>query len=455
MSKVQALPSTAAIKDPEVRAYLDALTNAWNLRNGNIGHTDDERFVTKGELSGMAIDAIAQALEGVVGAPSTVGGRPGGGVGIPPFVANPATLLLIDKLRQLIPLLSIPVTADIKATAENAEAGVLSVRNVQAQKDYALAQAVNTIWAVVNNGQSQAGGTSSIIQDGALAEATTLYAAATRWTQIQSEVVNPDGTSRIAAIRQEASTNTQARSALWTLRLNVGDPEHPKVAGFGIGITSQNERLYSAFTVLADQFYVASAENPGSAPFRVDTQSNTVHLKNTVLESDIASSNYNGQGWQNGGTITDYGTSGWLIRRSNGQAVFNSIYARGDIRATSVTAGSITADSIVAGSITSASLQSGAIGAVSHGAETAGISSPSGFRSVIAIGNGGYDADQGGSATVRRATLTISWDGGNNTSTDGYGGISCGANVGGATTITATISGPGNGKSVTLFGVKR
>ncbi|MNL48575.1 hypothetical protein D3C87_1714460 [compost metagenome] len=44
------------------------------------------------------------------------------------------------------------------------------------------------------------------------------------------------------------------------------------------------------------------------------------------------------------------GVSGWYINRG-GSAEFNNIYARGDIRATSVTADTITADNIISGSL--------------------------------------------------------------------------------------------------------
>lgn len=44
------LPPLSSITDPAVRAYLKALSDGWNVRNGYIGD-GGEKFVTKDELT--------------------------------------------------------------------------------------------------------------------------------------------------------------------------------------------------------------------------------------------------------------------------------------------------------------------------------------------------------------------------------------------------------------------
>lgn len=75
----ESLPPTSGIKDPEVRQYLDALTNTWQLRNGAIGHDDRERFVTKGEFEALAGEAYRGYISGAIG--GVTGGPPGGDPG--------------------------------------------------------------------------------------------------------------------------------------------------------------------------------------------------------------------------------------------------------------------------------------------------------------------------------------------------------------------------------------
>lgn len=52
MSKavIPQLPPLSSITDPAVRAYLKALTDAWNVRNGYVG-SGGEKFVTQDEMT--------------------------------------------------------------------------------------------------------------------------------------------------------------------------------------------------------------------------------------------------------------------------------------------------------------------------------------------------------------------------------------------------------------------
>ena len=74
---VQQLPSTASVEDPQVRAYLDALTNAWQLRNGDIGD-EQHRFITLEEFDRLARDSITGFFTGGPGGGGPTVGRPPG-----------------------------------------------------------------------------------------------------------------------------------------------------------------------------------------------------------------------------------------------------------------------------------------------------------------------------------------------------------------------------------------
>ena len=92
-NRVQALPSTFSIEDPAVRSFCDALANAWELRNGNIGADDSKRFITKEEFDGMARNAMYTALSGAADSVVTKGPTTGDGA-----VAGP----ILDLIEQMI-----------------------------------------------------------------------------------------------------------------------------------------------------------------------------------------------------------------------------------------------------------------------------------------------------------------------------------------------------------------
>ena len=96
---VTPLPPTAGIQDPQVRAYLDAFTNAWQLRNGEIGATEDARFVTKGEMKEVTASALAEIFASGGSAIGPGGGSPGSpGSRLPVLLDNLATWVLGSEL---------------------------------------------------------------------------------------------------------------------------------------------------------------------------------------------------------------------------------------------------------------------------------------------------------------------------------------------------------------------
>lgn len=128
---VEQLPPTSGVSDPQVRQFLDALANAWSLRNGNTGYTDEERFITKGEFDNLAQKAflgyVSGAVGGVVGGP--VGPRPPGNYEqIASSIVNSA---LYGLLNARIPEIRKPyeLLSELDELLSNALSGVAVVRN--------------------------------------------------------------------------------------------------------------------------------------------------------------------------------------------------------------------------------------------------------------------------------------------------------------------------------------
>lgn len=112
-SKVQALPPTYGIQDPQVRAFCDAITNAWQLRNGNIGHNDKQRFITKEEWDTIASNPTIRALANVgqPGINGVAGADGGDGTnGANGKDALPGNTPLPPGVQQLINLINTPIT---------------------------------------------------------------------------------------------------------------------------------------------------------------------------------------------------------------------------------------------------------------------------------------------------------------------------------------------------------
>ena len=81
-SRVQTLPPTLGIKDPDVRSFLDALANAWDHRNGITDKGSPDRFITAEELKGLASQAVVETIGSALGGgPAGFGGGAGGGAG--------------------------------------------------------------------------------------------------------------------------------------------------------------------------------------------------------------------------------------------------------------------------------------------------------------------------------------------------------------------------------------
>ena len=329
-SQISTLPSTGAIKDPEVRQFLDLLVNAWDSRSGVRDMSNGERFITLGEINGLAIDAFAGAFSSGVGA--FLGKtNPNGKV---PSVKdiNDAIDALADDIRKSILFqllgtelqptdianLRAKIDASIRETGAailreevkrvnadeamlevinimvarigSSEAGIANESVVRAQKDNAIAQAINTIWANV-------GGNQALIQDGQLASVSPAAVQATRWTQVEAAAIDPNtGQPNSAIVRQELTSYTNkangTMNAIYSVRAQVSVGGKTVVGGFGLSATSGAGSAQGPtidFGVRADRFYIAAtSETPdantqigqGAAiPFMVLTSNQIVNGK--------------------------------------------------------------------------------------------------------------------------------------------------------------------------------
>ena len=316
-NRVQTLPPTLGVKDPEVRSFLDALANAWDHRNGITDKESPDRFITAEEIKGFASQAVVETLGsaiGVVGAPGA-GSRAPGSVGdiisaisddikkslLYQILGTPYANINLDDLRRQISA-SVDQAAALFAqerqsrlTAEEATTYQLSVQlsriaqseaaitletQTRANKDNAIAAAVNNIWAAI-------GGNNAVIQDGALAQVAPSGSQATRWTQVQSEVIDPNtGQSRVASIRQDFSAFSDKVNnkfgSMYTVRAQVTSGGRTVVGGFGLSAIDGPGGPTIDFGVRADTFWVAGLDGTETIPFII--KNNKVYMKTALIE---------------------------------------------------------------------------------------------------------------------------------------------------------------------------
>lgn len=188
---VEQLPPTSGVSDPQVRQFLDALANAWSLRNGNTGYTDEQRFITKGEFDDLAQKAftgyISGAVGGVVGGPA--GPRPPGNYErIATSIVNSTLYGLlsarIPEIRKPYELLS-----EIDQTISNALSGVSILRN----KITRLTEESDTSLREVRVLNTVVGQYDSLIFDSAqtvAGRATKIEALKAKYGSIESAITN-------------------------------------------------------------------------------------------------------------------------------------------------------------------------------------------------------------------------------------------------------------------------
>ncbi|MGC3005573.1 phage tail tip fiber protein, partial [Streptomyces sp. G35A] len=133
------------------------------------------------------------------------------------------------------------------------QAAIVAETQTRVNKDNAIASAVNNIWAAI-------GGNFAVIQDGQLAQVNPSGAQATKWTQVQSEVIDPNtGRSKVASIRQDFSAFSDKVNnkfgSLYTVRAQITSSGRTIVGGFGLSALDGPDGPTIDFGVRADRFW--------------------------------------------------------------------------------------------------------------------------------------------------------------------------------------------------------
>lgn len=301
------LPTTANIKDPEVRTFLDQLVNTWDLRSGFKDRSNVERFVTLGEINQLAKSAIVDVFAGGVG---SFLGKPPGSSDVPTaqdinnaidaladFIRKSIVYQLLQTTVQPVDITNLRSAIDtaigdvgaaiireaktressdesiveildaLIARLGQSEAGIANEASVRAQKDNAIAQAINTIWANI-------GGNQALIQDGQLAAVSPASVQATKWTQVQAAAIDPNtGQSNAAIVRQEfqayANKADGTFGSIYTVRAQISVAGQTVVGGFGLAATAGAGSAQGPtidFGVRADKFFIAAtSQTPDAA----------------------------------------------------------------------------------------------------------------------------------------------------------------------------------------------
>jgi hypothetical protein len=139
---------------------------------------------------------------------------------------------------------------------------ILDEKNVRASNDLAIVSAVNTALAQIT------GVSTSISQSGENLIANWTQAQATKWSQIESEVLTSGGQTIRAALLQESQTRANADGSLgaqWTLKTDIDG----YISGFGFASTANNAAPTSEFIIRADKFAVVMPGYGEHVPFAI------------------------------------------------------------------------------------------------------------------------------------------------------------------------------------------
>jgi hypothetical protein len=354
-SKVQTLAPTDGIKDPQVRSFCESLSNAWQLRNGNTGFDDKERFITKQEWDFLAKNPNIRALAGVgqEGASINQPGEPGTGTAavgsggafvVPAWIQN-----LVDFLQSGITLIDFDAfrqaqgnmwTTIYRLTSQmgDSESGLSLEITARTSSDTALATQLNKLWAHVGN----ANPANALVLMGATVTANPIAGAALIFNQVQAAVTGANGQIYQAAGKTEftayANANEARATASWSLKVQAQGPAG-KYAASGMivyaGINPNDPHspvpgAQSAIVFNTDTFLVthSSIPNVQQAPFVV---SGGVVRINVLYISDYIRSDVFFDAGQ-GGFRDGFG---WAINK-NGDASFYGIVMLGKLMSGSV-----------------------------------------------------------------------------------------------------------------------
>lgn len=289
------LPPISGIQDPQVRSYLQALTNAWAVRNGQAGD-GTEKFLTVRDLQ-EGLQMVQQGKGGFLGGSGTSITAPG--------VIASLIQTLSDQIQQSriwrllgerIDKIEIPdwfrnkFGAEIKeeqikresatsslasqittvtAAMAGSVAGVRREVNTVANATNALAEEVTQVIAQTNQNIALVDNRVKSVSD--LASATASNVSALQTT------VNGVSTKAQQALTLSQNIDGQMDGA-WSVKFDANG----YVTGAGLGIEGKGGSYSSEFTVRADRFSIGSPVNPAAQwdadiPFIVTTIPTTMN----------------------------------------------------------------------------------------------------------------------------------------------------------------------------------
>lgn len=158
-----------------------------------------------------------------------------------------------------------------------ASALVVTEQETRVNKDNALAQAINTVWSAI-------GGSSALIQDSALAQVSPAAVQATKWTQVQAAVTDPN-TGRVSStsIKQDLTSYANkvdgTLNSIYSVRAQVTSNGQTIVGGFGLSATEgagSSAGPTIDFGVRADTFWVGALDGTKKIPFIIRTSSSAL-----------------------------------------------------------------------------------------------------------------------------------------------------------------------------------
>ena len=144
---------------------------------------------------------------------------------------------------------------------------ILDEKNVRASNDLAIVNAVNTALAQIT------GVSTSISQSGENLIANWTTAQATKWSQIEAEVLTSGGQTIRAALAEESDARATLEgqvSASWMIKAEVDvGTSKPYVAGIALGAEGQGGAATSEFLVRADRFAMVMPGYGEYVPFAI------------------------------------------------------------------------------------------------------------------------------------------------------------------------------------------
>lgn len=147
------------------------------------------------------------------------------------------------------------------------EGFILDEQTIRNTNDLAIVSAVNTALAQIT------GVSTSISQSGQNLIANWTQAQATKWSQIESEVLTAGGQTIRAALAQESNTRSTLAgqvSSTWMVRAQIDSGTgKPYIAGIALGAEGQNGGATSEFIVQADKFVMTMPGLGGYVPFAI------------------------------------------------------------------------------------------------------------------------------------------------------------------------------------------